>query len=69
MSYVSSTGSFCHTLELLPQGNGLAESNNKNIMNIVKNIVGDNKKSWDSKIKYALGKITQQPRIPRENPF
>jgi hypothetical protein len=23
-------------------------------MNIVKNIVGENKKSWDSKIKYAL---------------
>jgi hypothetical protein len=23
-------------------------------MNIVKNIVGENKKSWDKKIKYAL---------------
>jgi hypothetical protein len=23
-------------------------------MNIVKNIVGENKKSWDNKIKYAL---------------
>jgi hypothetical protein len=32
----------------------LAESNNKNIMNIVKSIVGKNKKSWDNKIKYAL---------------
>jgi hypothetical protein len=26
----------------------------KNLMNIVKNIVGENKKGWDSKIKYAL---------------
>jgi hypothetical protein len=37
-----------------PQGNRLAESNNKNIMNIVKKIVGENKKKWDNKIKYAL---------------
>jgi transposase InsO family protein len=43
-----------HSSNYYPQGNGLAESNNKNIMNIVKNIVGENKKSWDSKIKYAL---------------
>jgi hypothetical protein len=43
-----------HSSNYYPQGNGLAESNNKNIMNIVKKIVGENKKSWDSKIKYAL---------------
>jgi transposase InsO family protein len=43
-----------HSSNYYPQGNGLAESNNKNIMNIVKNIVGENKKSWDGKIKYAL---------------
>jgi hypothetical protein len=43
-----------HSWNYYPQGNGLAESNNKNIMNIVKKIIGKNKKSWDKKIKYAL---------------
>jgi hypothetical protein len=37
-----------------PQGNRLPESSNKNIMNIVKMIFGENKKSWDNKIKYSL---------------
>jgi transposase InsO family protein len=43
-----------HSSNYCPQGNGLAESSNKNIMNIMKKIVGEKKKSWDSKIKYAL---------------
>jgi transposase InsO family protein len=43
-----------HCSNYYPQGNGLAESSNKNIMNIVKKTIGQNKKSWDSKIKYAL---------------
>jgi hypothetical protein len=43
-----------HSSNYYPQGNGLAEFINKSIMNIVKNIVGENKKSWDNKIKYAL---------------
>jgi transposase InsO family protein len=43
-----------HSSNYYPQGNGLAESNNKNIKNIVKKILGENKKSWDNKIKYAL---------------
>jgi len=47
-------GIFLSHSNYYPQGNGLVESNNKNIMNIVKNIVGENKKSWDRKIKYAL---------------
>lgn len=37
-----------------PQGNGLEESSNNNLMIIIKRIVCNNKKSWDSKIKYAL---------------
>jgi transposase InsO family protein len=45
---------FSHSSYYYRQGNGLAESNNKNIRNILKMIVGENKKSWDSKIKYAL---------------
>eukprot|EP00253_Pinus_taeda_P017139 PITA_17139 len=43
-----------HSSNYYPQGNGLAESSNKNLITIIKKIVGDNKKSWDSKIKYAL---------------
>ena len=29
-------------------------STNKNLMNILKKIVGNNKRAWDRKIKYAL---------------
>ena len=43
-----------HSSNYYPQGNGQAESSNKNLMTIVKKIIGDNKKSWDSKIKFAL---------------
>jgi hypothetical protein len=35
-----------HSSSYYPQGNGLAESNNKNIMNIVKNIIGDQGGYW-----------------------
>ena len=43
-----------HSSNYYPQGNELAESNNKKIMNIVKTIIGENEESWDKKIKYAL---------------
>ena len=43
-----------HSSDYYPQGNGLAESSNKNLMTILKKTVGDNKRSWDGKIKYAL---------------
>jgi transposase InsO family protein len=43
-----------HSSNYYPQGNGLVESNNKNLMNILKKIVGDNKRSWDNKIKFSL---------------
>jgi hypothetical protein len=43
-----------HALDYYPQGNGQADSSNKNLMTIVKKIVGENKISWDSKIKHAL---------------
>jgi transposase InsO family protein len=43
-----------HSSNYYPQGNGLAESNNKNLMAIINKIVGDNKKARDSKIKYVL---------------
>ena len=37
-----------------PQGNVLAESSNKNILNNLKKLLTENKKEWDSKLKYAL---------------
>lgn len=45
-----------------PQGNGLPTSNNKNLITIIKKTMGDNKKSWESKIKHALwaNKITKK---------
>jgi transposase InsO family protein len=43
-----------HSSNYYPQGNGLAESSNKNLMTILKKTIGDNKRSWDNKIKFAL---------------
>jgi transposase InsO family protein len=43
-----------HSFNYYPQGNGVVESRNKNLITIIKKTVGDNKKSWDSKIKYVI---------------
>eukprot|EP00253_Pinus_taeda_P032933 PITA_32933 len=43
-----------HSTSYYPQGNGLAESSNKSLIRIIKNLLDDNKKNWDSKLKYAL---------------
>jgi hypothetical protein len=43
-----------HASDYYPQGKGQAKSSKKNLMTIVKKIVGGNKKSWHSKIKHAL---------------
>ena len=43
-----------HSSNHYPQGNGLVESNNKNLIAIMKKIVGDNKRTWDTQIKYVL---------------
>ena len=37
-----------------PQGNGLAESSNKSLIKIIKILLEDNKKAWDSKLKFSL---------------
>eukprot|EP00253_Pinus_taeda_P027279 PITA_27279 len=59
-----------HPSNYYPQGNGLAESSNKNLITIIKKIVGDNKRSWDSKIKYALwaDRITKK-KATSKSPF
>jgi hypothetical protein len=43
-----------HSSNYYPQGNRLAESSNKNLMNIIKKIVGEKKRYWDRNIKYSL---------------
>lgn len=37
-----------------PQGNGLAESTNKNIITIIKKTLQENKRDWHSKLKATL---------------
>ena len=43
-----------HSTPYYPQGNGLAESTNKNIIQSIKKLLSQNKRSWDSMLKYAL---------------
>ncbi|XP_059078084.1 uncharacterized protein LOC131876658 [Cryptomeria japonica] len=43
-----------HSSPYHPQGNGQAESSNKNILKIIKKLLGNNKKAWDSKLTLAL---------------
>ena len=43
-----------HSTSYYSQGNGLAESSNKSLIRIIKKLLEDNKKNWDSKFKYAL---------------
>lgn len=37
-----------------PQGNGQAESSNKNLLKIIKRMLGENKRAWDSKLSLAV---------------
>jgi hypothetical protein len=43
-----------HSTPYYLQGNGPAESSNKRIIKIIKNLLEDNKKSWDLKLKFSL---------------
>jgi transposase InsO family protein len=43
-----------HSTPYYPQGNGLEESSNKSLIKIIKRLLEDNKKAWDSKLKFAL---------------
>jgi hypothetical protein len=43
-----------HSTAYYPQGNGLAESSNKSLINIIKRVLKENKKSWHLHLKYAL---------------
>jgi transposase InsO family protein len=43
-----------HSTPYYPQGNGLAKSSNKILVNIIKRMLENNKKAWDSNIKFSL---------------
>ena len=43
-----------HSMTYYPQGNGLAESSNKSLVNIIKKLLEDNKKTWNKKLDNAL---------------
>jgi hypothetical protein len=43
-----------HSTSYYPQGNELAESSNKSLIKIIKRLLEDNKKAWDSKLKFSL---------------
>eukprot|EP00253_Pinus_taeda_P005013 PITA_05013 len=43
-----------HSSAYYPQGNGLAKSSNKSLINIIKKVLEDNKKNWHRKLTNAL---------------
>ena len=43
-----------HSTSYYPQGNGMAESLNKILVRIIKNLLEDNKRDWHMKLRYAL---------------
>jgi hypothetical protein len=43
-----------HSTTYYPQGNGLVESSNKSLMNIIKKVLTESKKAWHVHLKYAL---------------
>lgn len=43
-----------HSTSYYPQGNGLAESSNKILVKIIKKLLEQNTRGWDSKLKFAL---------------
>jgi len=64
---------FCHKYHIIlghstayhPQGNGLVESSNKSLVNIIKKLLEINKKSWNKRLVHALwaDRITQKKSI------
>ena len=43
-----------HSTPYYPQGNGLAESSNKSLVRIIRKLMADNKRNWDTQLVYAL---------------
>eukprot|EP00253_Pinus_taeda_P010900 PITA_10900 len=53
-----------HSTAYYPQGNGLAESSNKSLINIIKKLLEENKKKWHRKLTNALWQTDFPPRKP-----
>jgi hypothetical protein len=43
-----------HSTAYYPQGNGLVESSNKSLVRIIKKLLEQNTRGWDSKLKFSL---------------
>lgn len=64
---------FCHKYHIIlghstayhPQGNGLADSSNKSLVNIIKKLLEINKKSWHKRLVNALwaDRVSQKKSI------
>jgi len=54
-----------HLTAYYPQGNGLVESSNKSLVNIIKKLLETNKKSWHKKLVNALwaDRVSQKKSI------
>ena len=46
--------SLIHSTPYYPQGNGLAEYSNKILIKLIKRLLEDNKRAWDSKLQFSL---------------
>jgi transposase InsO family protein len=46
--------SIVHSTPYYPQGNKLVESSNKSLIKLIKGLLEDNKKAWDSNLKFSL---------------
>lgn len=52
-----------------PLGNGLAESTNKNLLNIIKKLIEKNPREWNTLLKYALCMDQTRMKIAMGNPL
>jgi hypothetical protein len=54
-----------HSTSYYPQGNGLVESSNKSLVRIIKKLLEQNTKGWDSKLKFSLwdDRVTNKKEI------
>ena len=54
-----------HSTSYYPQGNGLTESSNKSLVRIIKKLLENNQKSWDSKLMFSLwaNRVTDKKSI------
>ena len=59
-----------HSTSYYPQGNGLVESSNKRLVRIIRKLLENNQKRWDSKLKFSLwdDRVTDKKSI-ETSPF